>query len=241
MHKTKELSSQNTINLSPIDFVSHELKTPLSTLKLNIEILKKQAHPEQKKWLNIMETETNWMIQFISDTLDLSQFRQKALFRPRRLNWEKWIFNLKISFEKQEYFWSPQIKWFQKPSFKPRASAIEVLIDPLYMRQALLNLIINAVTHSPENSLVEIFWHTASKNNLKVCVADQGEGIKNPHKIFEPFQTDHVRPSKGGIKGSGLGLTISKQIITAHGGLMYAQNRPEGKGVIFTFTLPFCL
>ena len=240
MHKTKRGSSQNTINLNLIDFVSHELKNPLSTLKLNIEVLKKQAHPEQKKWLSIMEAEINWMIRFVLDTLDLSQTRQKGLFCPRRLNWEEWIFNLKSSFEKQEYFWSPQTKWFQKPSFPSESSAIEVLIDPLYMRQALLNLIINAVTHSPKDSLVEIFWHRTSKNNLKVCVADQGEGIDNLHKIFEPFQTGHFRPSKGGIKGSGLGLSISKQIITAHGGLMDAQNRPEGKGALFTFTLPLC-
>ena len=241
------------LQLNLTNFVSHELKTPLSTLKLSIQLLKKQAPLEQKKWLNMMEEEINWMIQFISDTLDLSHAHQKAIFRPRRYNWNAWIFNLKSSFEKQAELLKAQINWSylktspQTKGPKELSSALsalkeeelEVLIDPLYMRQALLNLIMNAIEYSPKNSRVGISWQRIIKQRLQIQVTDEGEGIakKDLNKIFEPFQKSRVPLSKK-IKGSGLGLSITKAIITAHGGDIHVQNRPEGQGTVWTITLP---
>ena len=259
--------------LDLIAFVSHELKNPLSTLKLNTELIKKQAFPEQKKAINIMEEEINWMIQFISDTLDLSQIEQKKLFRPRQHNWHLWIESVKHLIEKQTKLWNNPIHWSGPPNktttnqqnklnhqinkqnlptnknhsqidkglvSNPKEEDIKIFIDPLYMKQALLNLIINAMEHSPPHSPVECLWHKTPNHHLKVCVIDQGKGIaKNDLKtIFEPFQKSHPNLNKK-IKSSGLGLHITKKIIEAHRGQIYAKNRTNGhKGAMFVFTLP---
>ena len=245
---------KHTSQLNLTDFVSHELKTPLSTLKLNVELLKKTASSEQQKGLNMMEEEINWMIQFISDTLDLSQVQKKNLFNLYQHKWGAWVDSLKVFFEKQASIWHNPIHWERgemwldpKPFHTPKNNSVgkeelEVLIDPLYMRQALLNLIMNAIQHSSENSSVEVFWHRGSKDTLKVYVADQGSGIAKSdlNKIFKPFQKSRLyRRTK--IRGSGLGLSIAKKIIEEHGGSIYAQNRPQGQGAVFIFTLPLCL
>ena len=246
---------KKSLQLNRTDFVSHELKTPLSTLKLSVDLLKKQASKEQKKWLNIMEEEINWMIQFISDTLDLSRAHQKATFRPRRHNWNAWFFNLKNSFEKQAKLLNAPMSWsYLKTSSQTKGpkelssdlsalkeEELEVLIDPLYMRQALLNLIMNAIEYSPTNSRVDVSWQKTTKQHLQIQVTDEGEGIAKTdlNKIFEPFQKSRSTLSKK-IKGSGLGLSITKAIITAHGGDIHVQNRPESQGAVWTITLPLC-
>ena len=237
----KLLKYKKAWQLNPIDFVSHELKTPLSTLKLNVELLKKQAGSQQKKVLNIMEEEIDWIIQFTSDTLDLSQFRHKIMVQPKKQDWSQWIQILKPSAQSIADLSDITLNWpdsINRAHTKPPSHKIEVLIDPLYMKQALLNLIKNAVQHSPEKGTVHISWDKTPKNQLKVQVTDQGVGIakKDLKKIFKPFYQSRLPSNSKAIKGNGLGLAIAQQIITAHGGKLKVQNHL--KGALFTFTLP---
>ncbi len=263
----RQKSDSLGINWDQLAFVSHELKTPLSTLQLNVAMLKRQATSrEQKRMLHIMEEEIKWMTQFISDTLDLNQTDNKAFFKPQRLKWARWIQDLKNTMEKSR---QPTDNSRQptdnsrQPTGKSRQPTgkinclkitgtdqeLEVLIDPLYMKQALLNLIKNAVEHSPENSPVQLSWGQTKNNQLEVRITDQGEGIKTEdlNKIFEPFYRGTTSQNKPPIKGSGLGLSIAKSIIQAHGGNIYAEppkgggktnHISKGQGAVFVFTLP---
>ena len=115
---------------------------------------------------------------------------------------------------------------FASPSSLPR-----VMADPVRLTQALLNVLINAIQAVEKKGRVEV---SAAVADGQVCVAvsDNGPGIP-PDKlasVFDPYFTTKS-------EGSGLGLWIAQQIVTAHGGSLEAQNRPSG-GAVVTMRLP---
>jgi len=110
-----------------------------------------------------------------------------------------------------------------------------VLIDGLLIEQVLINLVENALEFAPEGTPIEISARAAPQA-VTVEVADRGPGIPSGEesRIFEKFYRTREQAPGG---GAGLGLTISRGIVTAHGGRIWAENRPGG-GAVFRFTLP---
>ncbi len=228
----KNISKKKHLNLDLLSFVSHELKTPLSTLKLNVEMLKTVVSPKEKRLIEIMDEEVDWMIQFISNTLDLSKVGTKATLNISQHKWNKWFQTIKGDMQKKASLLDRILKFYSTKQ------EIEVSIDPFYIKQALWNLILNAIEYSPKNSTIEVLWKI--KNGyLETQVIDEGPGLspKDKDKIFKPFYKEKKKKNKI-IKSTGLGLTIVQEIIQAHGGKVYAQNHPNKKGAVFTFTLP---
>jgi len=109
-----------------------------------------------------------------------------------------------------------------------------VPIDDVLIEQVLVNLLDNAVKHTPRSSPIRIMA-TATDQAVTVEIADRGPGLPRGEedKVFEKF----YRGLPGSGRGVGLGLAISQGIVKAHGGRIWAQNLPEG-GVAFLFTLP---
>jgi two-component system sensor histidine kinase KdpD len=109
-----------------------------------------------------------------------------------------------------------------------------VPMDSLLIEQVLVNLIENAVKYTPPDTLIELSA-SASGSDLTISVADRGPGIPlgAEQRIFEKFYRAAPKVSSG----SGLGLAISQGIVEAHGGRIWAENRPSG-GAVFRFTLP---
>jgi signal transduction histidine kinase len=113
---------------------------------------------------------------------------------------------------------------------------LKAQVDPIQLTQVLFNLFINAIYHSPENSVIKI-QVSNNKNNLFIEIADEGKGIqqKNKERIFEPFFT-----TKPLGEGSGLGLSVVHGIVKSHRGTITTfQNKP--KGSIFKIRLPLKL
>ncbi len=220
------------LDIDLLSFVSHELKTPLSILKLNVEMLKKQIPPEKKRFIDIMDTEVEWMIQFISDTLDVQKIQNKIKLNLKWYKWNQWMQKIQNSLENTVNLYKGNLKLH----FSDKET--EVYMDPFYIKQVLLNLVLNAIEHSPKNTPVEISWEQTKNKKLKIQVIDQGPGITpdSDNKIFEPFYKEREKTNHL-IKGSGLGLTIAKKIIQAHGESISAFNRPKNKGATFAFTL----
>ena len=105
------------------------------------------------------------------------------------------------------------------------------------LAQVLSNLIDNAISFSPTGGKVTVAIET-SYSDVNVFVMDEGEGIRGESgRIFERFYTDRPVTEHFG-NHSGLGLSISRQIILAHDGTISAQNRADRSGAIFSFTLP---
>jgi signal transduction histidine kinase len=99
-------------------------------------------------------------------------------------------------------------------------------------REVLTNLISNALRHTPEHGCVSVAA-TAQPSGIVIGVSDTGHGIPADElpRIFDRFYKGH------GSRGSGLGLTIARNLVVAHGGEIHAES-VEGKGTTITFTLP---
>ena len=109
-------------------------------------------------------------------------------------------------------------------------------IDGVAIEQILVNLIDNSIEYTPQDAPIEISAR-ASESQIVVQVADNGPGLPagTEKRVFEKFF--RARPADT-HRGIGLGLSICRGIIEAHGGTISAGNRPTG-GAMFTFTLPF--
>ncbi|MGA7596215.1 MAG: ATP-binding protein, partial [Gallionella sp.] len=108
-------------------------------------------------------------------------------------------------------------------------------IDSLLIERVFANLLENAVKYTPPGTPIEISA-ASGRNELVVTVSDRGHGIQagEEQRIFEKF---YRVASEGNQGGAGLGLTICRSIVEAHGGRIWADNLPSG-GAAFHFTLP---
>jgi signal transduction histidine kinase len=211
--------------------VSHELKTPLSSIKALCEILRDSAlqEPEQaKKFLSQMEQEVDRLSRLVKDLLNLSKLESEAF----PLNKQEAILEEVI----QEA--ASQFQNFENRISISHGKTI-VTLDVDRIKQVLCNLFDNAIkacgqTKNPEIKVKIKTW----TNKILVSVADNGIGIPSQDipRIFERFyRVNQARTRKDG--GTGLGLAIVKQIIQQHGGEIWVESSPK-TGTVFFFTLP---
>jgi two-component system sensor histidine kinase GlrK len=216
--------------------VSHELRTPLTSIKegtsLLLEGISGEINESQKKLLSIIAKESNRLIELVNSSLDLSKMEAGMMvfhFAPTEITplihkaleeIEPLAMAKKIHLEVQRQEPLPIVK-----------------MDPERILQVLRNFIGNAIKFTFEEGTVKI-GVCLEGGNLKVSVQDTGPGISkgNLTAIFEKFQQGALA-SVNHMKGTGLGLALAKQIITAHGGKVWAESEP-GQGSSFIFVLP---
>ena len=111
-----------------------------------------------------------------------------------------------------------------------------VPMDDVLIEQVLINLLDNALKYTPPGSPIEVTRGRTTGGAVLIEVADRGPGLPpgEERRIFEKFHRADAAPS---VRGAGLGLAICRGIVQAHGGRIWAENRPGG-GVAFRFTLP---
>ncbi|WP_175989853.1 cell wall metabolism sensor histidine kinase WalK [Bacillus sp. Marseille-Q1617] len=233
-----DITEQEKIDLERREFVanvSHELRTPLTTMRSYLEALAEGAWQDEEiapQFLNVTQTETERMIRLVNDLLQLSKMDSKdyrfnkdwvdfILFFHRIIDRFEMTKNLNVTFER----------------YLPD-EAMFVEIDQDKITQVLDNIISNALKYSPEGGTIT--FHVKENNGfIEISVSDQGLGIpkENLEKIFERFyRVDKARSRQMG--GTGLGLAIAKEMISAHGGDVWATS-VDGKGTTITFTLPY--
>jgi PAS domain S-box-containing protein len=229
--RDKELEQLKSQLLST---VSHELRTPLASIKGFATTLLRQDvkwdEPTTREFLRIIEEESDRLEELIDNLLDMSQVEAGALrirLEPVQLR--------RIVREAVEHAQRrTEAHWFvvDLPAELPRVWA-----DPRRIRQALNNLLENAVKYSPNGGQITVSCEVEPLG-VTVSIADQGEGIPAEYldRVFDRFfQLDGATTRRTG--GSGLGLAIVKGIIEAHRGTIWAESTP-GQGTVFRFTLP---
>lgn len=219
-----------------IEIVSHDLKNPLSSMKLNIGLLKKQMAAGEhdrilstlEKKLTIMEKSSQQMQHLIEDILDLAKFEGSQV----HLDHKPW--NVCQLINEVIDAVTPHLE--EKDISIKNIVPIECTVDCDRERisQVFFNLIGNAIKHSPAGSAITIVG-THLQDHFKFEVIDDGPGIarENLKHVFDRFWQGNTHSKVG----SGLGLSISRWIVEAHGGHIWAEST-LGKGSNFAFELP---
>ncbi|MGB6407661.1 MAG: ATP-binding protein, partial [Planococcus donghaensis] len=215
--------------------VSHELRTPLTTMRSYLEALADGAWQDPDlapNFLNVTQTETERMIRLVNDLLKLSKMDSSETELSKEMVEFNVFFNSII--DRFEMSKSHKVNFMRQ---LPKEQYF-VEIDPDKLTQVIDNIISNALKYSPEGGKVR-FNMTVEEGFLLIQISDEGMGIpkENVDRIFDRFyRVDRARSREMG--GTGLGLAISKEMINAHGGVIWAESK-LGKGTSIFFTLPF--
>lgn len=233
---TRRLQEARRVQTDFVANVSHELRTPLTSIKGMVETLRDGAADDvevRDRFLATVESETDRLIRLVNDLLLLSRLDAGALALHRR---PVDLFELvQVAVERL----APQAR---ARGVTVRAECDEAVpfvpADPDRLAQVLVNLLDNAIKYSPADGVVTVRVRQAGPD-LQVEVRDQGPGIPEADlaRIGERFyRADKARTRAEG--GSGLGLSIARALVEAHGGELRLEST-EGTGTVVTFTLPY--
>ncbi|MCM3764201.1 cell wall metabolism sensor histidine kinase WalK [Neobacillus niacini] len=233
-----DITEQEKIDAERREFVanvSHELRTPLTTMRSYLEALADGAWQDEEiapNFLEVTRNETERMIRLVNDLLTLS--KMDSTDYRMKMEWVNFVDFFNRIIDRFEVAKEQNVTLKRKlPDH-----AIFVEADEDKMTQVLYNIISNALKYSPEGGRVT-FSIKERQDTIVVSISDQGVGIPKESigKIFDRFyRVDKARTRKMG--GTGLGLAIAKEIISAHGGSIWATSQ-EGKGTTISFSLPF--
>jgi two-component system, OmpR family, phosphate regulon sensor histidine kinase PhoR len=229
-----EIRRLETVRSEFVANVSHELKTPLTSIKGFVETLLEGALEDKQNcrhFLKIIQGHTERLNNLINDLLELSRIES------RKIPLEKEEFKLKILVEEILNEYEPQLKERNITSEMSFGADTPVLADKKKLRVALNNLIDNAIKFNKDSGFIHISCETKA-THTKVIIEDSGIGIPPEHleRIFERFyRVDRGRSRELG--GTGLGLSIVKHIIELHGGSIGIES-VEGVGSKLFFLLP---
>jgi two-component system, OmpR family, sensor histidine kinase VicK len=194
--------------------VSHELKTPITTIKSYTETLLEgdiDSKETVQSFLKVINNESERMSRLVGDLLRLSRIEYN------QTDWNKVIINpCEVLAEVIEKFSLVISEKNQTIAYESVNEHIDVLFDKDGLEQVFQNIISNAVKYTPEEGFIKINCYK-NENNAIICIKDNGIGISDEHRkrIFERFyRVDQARSRDNG--GTGLGLAIVKRILEAH-------------------------
>lgn len=229
LEKEKEL---NELKSRFVSMVSHEFRTPLATIQSSTDIIKHYADrmtPERRnEHLEKVQAQVMRLTDMMEDILTMSRAETVGL-ELRTAPTEFETFCRGIAAEMQTL--SPR----HTVSFGSTGQARLLTIDPKLMRQALMNLLHNAVKYSAQKTTVRLHVQFAD-DGVQVSVTDEGIGIpeEDQRHLFEAF---HRATNVGNTPGTGIGLVIVKQVVDLHGGSLSVTSQIN-IGTTFTVHLP---
>lgn len=228
---TQRLQELNNYKDEFMAMASHELKTPLTVVKANLQILEQKLHTDSRvNFVDKALRQVNKLSDLISDLLDVSKIQSGKL----ELN--KTTFDLIPFLKDITDSIQPTIAEHMIHFTYTRGEKIMVTADEERMEQVVINILTNAVKYSPSAKKVELEV-AVRDGNAVVTIKDEGIGIADDDldKIFTRFF--RVRGLASTFSGSGIGLYISAEIIKRHDGDIGVESEP-GKGSTFYFSIP---
>ena len=222
-----------------INNMTHELKTPISSISLAAQMLNDQSVPKSPAMVNhlsgVISDETKRLRFLVEKVLQMSMFdKKKAAFNKKKeMNLNELTENVANTFTLRVEHTGGYIH----TDFQARNATIYV--DEVHFTNALFNLMDNAVKYRKPNKRVNLDIKTWNdKEHLYLSIQDNGIGIKkeNLKKIFEKFYRVHTG-NVHDVKGFGLGLAYVKKVVELHKGEIRAESK-EGVGTTFIITLP---
>lgn len=220
-----------------LNSVTHELKTPIASIKLYLETLKsRDVAPEKRdEFYNVMLADTDRLLHTVEQVLSAGSSREKK----RPMNVEKLDLGVVLS-DAAEIVRSRYNLDENIVRMSETADGLEVMGDASELRTVFVNLLDNAVKYSGEDRKVSIrAKRTRLNNRVDIFIRDNGVGIPAAElkRIFKRFYRVPNESAKD-TKGTGLGLAIVRSIIEKHGGKIKADSKGEGRGSTFVVQLP---
>lgn len=230
LQKEKEL---NELKTNFISTVSHEFRTPLTSLLSSTELLEKfgrqWSQEDYSELTNRMVQSIDHLTDMLEDVLTISRADTgKIKFAPVKVNLKKLaallVEEIKLIAEENHII-----------NYEFKLKSYIHILDEKLLKIIISNLLTNAVKYSPEGGYIN-FIISKEKDNIKIVVEDNGIGIPPEHlkHLFEPFsRADNV----GSIQGTGLGMSIVKRAVELHSGKIVCKSE-TGKGTKFTIRIP---
>jgi two-component system sensor histidine kinase/response regulator len=233
--KNSALEASNKIKNEFLGIAAHDLRSPLGGIRSMAELLLDEddavEEAEAREFLGLIRSTSNQMLTLVNDLLDISRIEAGKIelqietveLRPFLAEIEK--YNQMLGRRKRIQF-----------GMNCREDVLVGTFDRERIRQVLNNLVGNAFKFSPPETTVTL--DVTSAGGLVFSVTDLGQGIRSDELplLFGAFQRTSTRPT-GDEQSSGLGLSICKQIVEAHGGSIGVEST-QGKGSRFYFCLP---
>ncbi len=228
----EELSNMEKMRQEFISNVSHEIQSPLTSIRGFAQALKnKELNAADKShYLSIIESESMRLSRLSDNLLKLASLEAETMkFAPKTYRLDKQLRNLILACEPQ---------WLDKGiEMEVILDEINIHADEDLLSQVWINLLHNSIKFTPENGAVRIELHPKA-DKIEFKISDTGIGISEEDQthIFERFyKADKSRDYSK--KGSGLGLSIAMKIVELHNGTIGVAGSP-GKGTTFTVSLP---
>lgn len=213
----------------------HELRTPLTILRGYIEVLEDeltgQLDPELQDFLLKMKSTTQQLTAFVNNILNVARVDNDQLeLQLQQADWSSILTTMLEALKLRASVQGITIDCRIAPNLPP------VGVDSLSIGEVITNLVDNAIKYSGTSKSIIIETHLTNGGLVETTVQDFGVGISTSilSNLFTKFYRDHRNRAQ--IGGTGLGLYLSKAIVTAHGGNLWVRSK-EGQGSIFGFTL----
>ena len=234
--RTAELEQADRLRSQFLSHVSHELKTPLTSIKgflqNMLDGLAGAVTEKQQRYLGRMLDNSDRLIRMIDDLLDRTRIQTGKLeLAPVELDVGHSVMDVIEQLRPLA-----QAKRQQIDVALP-AVPLLVLADQDRLFQIVINLVQNAMKFTPEEGRITVMVAQHGSRHAGISVRDTGPGIPPEYldKIFDPFF--RVKQARTGVKGLGLGLSIVRTLVELHGGTIDARNNPDGGAELY-FTVP---
>lgn len=220
-----------------LNAVTHELKTPITSIRLYLQTLERhQTNDDQRRdFYRLMLEDTDRLLGTVEQVLKAGEVRQ----RSARKNWQDVNFSQvvgeSLELARLRHGLAPQeLRFAAAPS-----DGLILLGNPEELRTAVANLLENAVKYSPPPREIVVDLSSPDLDTLILRVQDKGVGVAAGElsRIFKRFYRAHSHGSEQ-VKGTGLGLFIVRSIARRHGGEAFAESAGEGLGSTFILRLP---
>lgn len=237
------LFRQKRYNEMKNDFVSnmtHELKTPISSISLAAQMLNDGAVSKNEKITqhlgNVINEETRRLRLLVDTVLQMSMFdRKDAVLKKKDTDIAEIVHHVAHAFQLRVEHTQGNIH------IDNEATHTHIIADEMHITNAINNIVDNSIKYRDPQRPLHLRIRTWNENNcFAISISDNGMGIKKEHlkKIFDKFYRIHTG-NRHDIKGFGLGLAYVRNVATLHGGSISVESE-YGKGTTFTLMLPLC-
>lgn len=228
-----------------LDAVTHDLRTPLTSIKASATLLVEDPEAEeatepfspkeQQAMLRVIIQEVDRLDHFIEGIIDLARIEAGDL-RLRR-SWGDVDEIVEAALTRAE-----QLTGQHEIEVEIEDELPGVRVDARAVAEVIYTLVDNATKYAPHGSCIRVAAKRASDEMIQICVEDEGRGIpvEMRERVFDKFfrATDEDTSSPNRPRGAGMGLAIARGLVEAHGGHIFIEDGTNGRGTRMTFTVP---